>query len=155
MILSRQKLPILTETARPPEEGLARGGYVLAEPERDLPQIVFVATGSEVHLAMRAHLTLKQEGIASSVVSMPCLELFLAQPPEYQESVLPEACRKRIVIEAGATGSWRQVATDEGVCLTLDRFGVSGNAADIAKSFGFSLERVLQEARRLLNQTSR
>lgn len=150
MILSRQKLPILLETARPLEEGLARGGYVLAEPEGDLPQIVFVATGSEVHLAMRAHLTLKQEGVTSSVISMPCLELFLAQPPEYQESVLPRACRKRIVIEAGATGSWHQVATEEGACITLDRFGASGEACELAQAFGFSLEHVLQETWRIL-----
>ena len=150
MILSRQKLPILTETARSLEEGLARGGYVLTEPERDLPRVVFVATGSEVHLAMSAHLTLKQEGIASSVVSMPCLELFLAQPQEYQESVLPEACRKRIVIEAGVTGNWRQVATKDGACITLDRFGASGEARELAQAFGFSLEHVLQEARRIL-----
>ena len=155
LILSRQKLPILKETLKDPQEGLERGGYALLDSEDDAPRIILVATGSEVHLAMLAHLALKEEGVASRVVSMPCLELFLAQPKDYQENVLPSTIKKRIVIEAGVTSGWPKVATDEGVCLTLDRFGVSGNAADIAKSFGFSLERVLQEARRLLNQTSR
>jgi transketolase len=150
LILSRQKLPILKETLKPPQEGLERGGYILSESENDPPRILLVATGSEVHLAMLAHLALKEEGVASRVVSMPCLELFLAQPKEYQERVLPSTIKKRIVIEAGVTSGWPKVATDEGVCLTLDRFGASGNAADIAKSFGFSLERVLEAARSLL-----
>lgn len=150
LILSRQRLPILNETLKGSQEGLERGGYVLFEPETGPPQIIFVATGSEVHLAILAHTALKQEGVASRVVSMPCLELFLAQPPSYQERVLPRAIRKRIVIEAGVTGSWPKVATDDGVCLTLDRFGASGNPEDIAKLLGFSLECVLQVSRGLL-----
>ena len=150
LILSRQKLPILKETVKPLKEGLARGGYLLTANESRLPQIIFVATGSEVALAMQAHATLTQEGVASRVVSMPCLELFFAQPQEYQDSVLPKACKKRVVIEAGATGIWRQVATEEGACITLDRFGASGKSEDLSQAFGFSLEHTLQEARKIL-----
>ncbi len=148
LILSRQKLPVLEQTGTGKTE-VARGGYVLADCDRQ-PQVILVATGSEVHLCLQARQLLATVGIAVRVVSMPSVELFEQQPREYREQVLPPAVRARVVVEAGATTGWHKFAGDEGVIIGLDRFGASAPYKELYREFGLMPERIADEARRLL-----
>ena len=108
-----------------------------------------MATGSEVELAEEAAKVLRGEGRAVRVVSMPSLEVFALQSPEYQEKVLPKSCRKRISIEALSTFGWSKYVGFEGKSIGLDRFGASGPAKSLFKEFGFTVERVVEEAKSL------
>ncbi|MBO0787724.1 MAG: transketolase, partial [Actinobacteria bacterium] len=135
LCLSRQNLPVLDRSAGPEQaaagqglasaEGTVRGGYVLAEAAGGSPDVIIIATGSEVQLALAAREQLQAEGIAVRVVSMPCLEWFTAQQTSYQEEVLPSRVRARVCVEAGATLGWRALAGDAGECVGLEHFGAS------------------------------
>ena len=147
IVLSRQNLPQYCKDGR---EAL-KGAYVLSGREKE-PELIFMATGSEVELAEEAAKVLRQEGRAVRVVSMPSLELFALQSPEYQESVLPKSCSRRISIEALSTFGWGKYVGFEGKSIGLDHFGASGPAKSLFEKFGFTVERVLEEARSLLSQ---
>ena len=147
IVLSRQNLPQYCKDGR---EAL-KGAYVLSGGEKE-PELIFMATGSEVELAEEAAKVLRQEGRAVRVVSMPSLELFALQSPEYQESVLPKSCSRRISIEALSTFGWGKYVGFEGKSIGLDHFGASGPAKSLFEKFGFTVERVLEEARSLLSQ---
>jgi transketolase len=147
LILTRQKLPVVA----PMDNGLAQGAYVLAEAETDPPDIVLVATGSEVELALGARARLAATGVVARVVSMPSWELFDAQPESYRNRVLPPGV-PRLIIEAGTTRGWSYYVDGKGGVIGLDRFGASGPYKVLFESFGFTTENVVRRAQDLINQ---
>ena len=152
LVLTRQKLPIIDRARYAPAEGVARGAYVLAEAGEGEPQVILIASGSEVHLALEAHERLAGEGVRSRVVSMPCRTLFFAQDQAYRDEVLPPAVEARLSVEAAATFGWRDVVGDHGRMIGLDRFGASAPAADLFEAFGFTADHVYRVARELLGE---
>ncbi len=156
LALTRQKLPVLSGTAEAAREGVRRGGYVIraasSEAAGRTPDLVFVATGSEVQLAVAAAEALETEGIATRVVSLPCWEAFEAQDAAYRESILPAGARKRVVVELGVSLGWERWAGDEGAIVALDHFGTSAPAGTILREFGFTAEAVATIGRRVVRE---
>lgn len=151
LVLSRQNLPVLDAARYPSVEQANRGAYVLHE--SDNPQVILMGTGSEVHIAMEAQQLLAMEGIAANVVSMPCWELFEAQPADYRESVFPPAVRARVAIEAGATLGWHKFVGTAGEIIGLDRFGASAPYEQIYEGLGLTAENVAAAAKRSLERS--
>jgi transketolase len=157
LCLSRQNLPVLARSADPEQvrgglalagaEGVARGGYVLAEAAGGEPAVILIATGSEVQIALGARDLLQGEGIPARVVSMPCVEWFTAQETSYQEEVLPPRIRARVTVEAGVALGWREFAGDAGECVSLEHFGASAGYRVLYEKYGFTAERVAGAAR--------
>ena len=145
LVLSRQKLPYLGPGARP----VSRGAYVLSDSET-APEVILMATGSEVSLCVDAAGLLKTRGVKVRVVSFPSWELFEQQEDAYRESVLPKHVRARISVEAGATLGWHKWLGDHGIAIGIDHFGTSAPAADIAKHFNFTPEFIAGTAEGLL-----
>jgi transketolase len=133
---------------------IRRGGYVLRDGDGE-PELIFIATGSEVALAVRAADALAAEGLAVRVVSMPCVERFMASPDDWRESVLPPAVAARVVIEAGVTHTWWRIAGPQGRVVGIDRFGESAPAEILFEHFGFTVENVLNVAREVLANQGR
>ena len=149
--LTRQKLPTLAGTADKAREGVRRGGYVLRDPnDGRTPQIILIGTGSELQLAFRAAEALEADGVPARVVSLPCWERFELQDAAYRESVLPQAVRARVGIEAGVSLGWDRWTGDEGAIVGLDHFGASAPAGTIFEKFGFTVDRVVGVARGVL-----
>ena len=148
--LTRQKLPILEETVEGAAEGVARGGYVLAEAEGGEPQIILIATGSEVQLAIGARARLAEEGIRARVVSLPSWELFAEQDSAYRDRVLPSELTARVTIEAGVSLGWERFAGAAGTIIGIDRFGASAPAGELAEPYGMTVDNVIEKARALL-----
>ncbi len=148
LVFSRQNLP---HQARDEAQlgDIGRGGYVLAEAGNGAPEIILIATGSEVGLAVEARTMLEAEGIATRVVSMPSSDVFDRQDAEYREAVLPMALRRRVAVEAGVTDAWRKYVGLDGVVVGLDRFGASAPAGVLFKHFGFTAQAVADAARAL------
>ena len=148
LVFSRQNLP---HQARDEAQlaDIARGGYVLAEAGNGAPEIILIATGSEVGLAVEARTMLEAEGIATRVVSMPSSDVFDRQDAEYREAVLPMALRRRVAVEAGVTDAWRKYVGLDGAVIGLDRFGASAPAGVLFKHFGFTAQAVADAARAL------
>ena len=151
LALTRQKLPVLFETNRNPADTVARGAYVLAD-SSGIPEVLLIASGSEVHVALEARDLLAQKGVAVRVVSMPSWELFDAQPASYRESVLPPQVTARLAIEAGVTQGWARYVGLAGDVLGLDRFGASAPYKVLLEQFGFTAETVVGRALRLLGK---
>ncbi|WP_295362811.1 transketolase [Arenimonas sp.] len=128
---------------------IARGGYVLSDPPEGKFDLILLATGSEVELAMEAMRRLAAEGIAARVVSMPCAEVFARQPIEWREGVLPGWCRKRVAVEAGVTGYWRQFVGLDGAVIGIDQFGASAPADKLYQHFGITADAVVAAAKSL------
>ncbi|MGH9365662.1 MAG: transketolase [Thermoanaerobaculia bacterium] len=150
LVLSRQKLPILDRQRFAPASGLAKGAYVLAEASSTPPQVILIATGSEVGLAVESREKLEAEGIATRVVSMPCWEFFDRQPKEYREAVLPPSVPARLAIEAGASLGWKRYVGDAGGSVSLDRYGASAPGETAMRELGFSVENVVKQSKALL-----
>jgi transketolase len=154
LALTRQKLPTLAGSAELAREGMAHGGYVLrpgrGEYAGTMPGLLLIATGSELQLAVAAAGVLEAEGIEARVVSLPCWERFEAQVPAYRERIIPRAVAKRVTIEAGATFGWERWAGDEGAMIGLDHFGASAPAGTIFARLGFTLDHVVDVARRVV-----
>jgi transketolase len=148
--LTRQKLPTLAGTAERARDGVARGGYVLREASTGTADVILIATGSELQLAVGAADALEGDGIAARVVSLPCWEAFERQDPAYRDSVLPVSIRRRVSIEAGVSLGWERWVGDEGAIIGLDHFGASAPAGTIFKEFGFTIDRVADIARRVV-----
>ncbi len=153
LILTRQNLPNYNrlETDIAPVDGVENGGYVLRGCKGD-PELILIATGSEMHLAVEAAIELEKDGTAVRVVSMPSLEIFRAQPRDYQQMVLPPTVRRRLVIEAGIRMGWESIATEDGDYVTQDGFGLSGPAERVGEHFGFTTANVLKKAKALLGK---
>jgi len=154
--LTRQKLPTLAGTPELADDGVARGGYVLrrarGEDAGKAPEVVLIATGSELQLAFKAAEALEADAspISARVVSLPCWELFDAQDEAYRESVIPRGARKRVTIEAGASTGWERYAGDDGAIIGIDHFGASAPAGTIFEKLGFTTDRVAEVARRVV-----
>jgi len=150
LALTRQNVPVLEGTSA---EGVKRGGYVLAEASNGSPEVVLIATGSEVQLAVEARKTLEADGIPASVVSMPCVEWFDAQDQSYKDSVIPPSVKARVSVEAGIAQSWHRFTGDAGVNVSIEHFGASADAATLFREFGFTAEAVVEAARRSIANT--
>ena len=148
LLLSRQNLPACSHSADA-FELIKRGGYILQDCE-GVPDAILIATGSEVQIALAAALQVKAKGLDVRVISMPCAERFLAQDATYQEHVLPHAVRKRIAIEAAASGYWYRFVGLDGAVIGIDRFGASAPATDIYNYLGITVEKTVETLHTLM-----
>ncbi|WP_033292752.1 transketolase [Amycolatopsis jejuensis] len=148
--LTRQNVPVLEGTNA---EGVKKGGYVLAEASNGAPEVILIATGSEVQLAVEARKTLEADGVPTSVVSMPCVEWFDAQDQSYRDAVLPPSVKARVSVEAGIAMPWHRFTGDAGVNVSIEHYGASADAATLFREFGFTAEAVVDAARRSLANT--
>ncbi|HEX2499915.1 MAG TPA: transketolase [Methylomirabilota bacterium] len=151
LVLTRQKVPVLDRAVYAPAEGLRRGAYALRDAPGGAPDLVLIATGSEVQLVVAAQAALQKDGIRARVVSMPSWELFSAEPPDYREAVLPRSVLRRLAVEAGATFGWERWVGDQGAVLGIDRFGASAPGETVLSELGFTAEQVVTRARALLD----
>src|SRR5262245_8426417 len=147
VILSRQNLPTVDRSIYAPASGLAKGAYVLADPPGGNPDVILLATGSEVGLALEARDELASGGIQARVVSMPCWELFDRQPKEYRDQVLPPSVKARVAIEQASTLGWDRYVGDGGAVIGMNTFGASAPLKHLLEKFGFTPDRVAQVAR--------
>jgi transketolase len=147
LILSRQNLPIVDRSVYASAEGVAKGGYVLADASVGTPDAIIIATGSEVEIALAAREILESQGTPTRVVSMPCVEWFLAQEPAYRQQVLPPDVKVRASVEAAVTMGWREFVGDHGEMLGLDHYGASAPAAILFEQFGLTPDRVVAAVR--------
>jgi transketolase len=152
LALSRQNLPTLDREVYGPAEGTLKGGYVLADSDGGAPQLILVATGSEVWLALEARKRLQAEGTPTRVVSMPCREWFDAQPPSYRDDVLPHAVKARVSVEAGIAMSWRDIVGDAGESISIEHYGASAPYQVLFEQFGFTVDNVVTAAHRTLER---
>ncbi|HEY3734952.1 MAG TPA: transketolase [Streptosporangiaceae bacterium] len=155
LCLTRQNLPVLDRSGEfASAEGAARGGYVLAEAAGGDAQVIIIATGSEVALALQARDLLRADDIGARVVSMPCVEWFAEQDESYRDEVLPPRIRARVSVEAGIAQGWRAFTGDAGECVSLEHFGASAAAPVLFREFGFTAERVAAAARSSIEKAS-
>jgi transketolase len=147
LVLTRQALPTLDRSRYAPASGLARGGYILSEAPGRKPDVILIATGSEVPLCIAAQDMLKSQGLAARVVSLPCWELFEEQDEGYRDSVLPAAVKARVSVEAAATLGWERYAGPEGAIIGMHSFGASAPAKDLMREFGFTPEQIAAAAK--------
>jgi transketolase len=154
LCLTRQNVPTWDRSTGGDVEGVARGGYVLAEASGGTPALVLMGTGSEVQHAMAAREVLEADGVPTRVVSMPCLEWFEAQDAGYREEVLPPSVRARVSVEAGIAMSWRGLVGDAGESVSLEHFGASAPYQVLYEQFGITAEAVVAAARRSLDRAA-
>jgi transketolase len=152
LALSRQPLPTFDRRVYAPARGVARGAYVLADPPGGSPEVILIASGSEVSLAVEAHERLVAEGIRSRVVSMPSWEIFEQQPQDYRDSVLPPAVKARLAIEQASTFGWERYVGSAGHVIGMRTFGASAPLKALQEKFGFKPERIVTSARELLGR---
>jgi transketolase len=152
LILTRQDVPTLDRSRYAAAAGLKRGGYILAEAANGQPEIVLIATGSEVGLIVEAQRELEKQNIQARLVSMPSWELFDAQAEEYRHSVLPPLIRARLAVEAGATQGWHRYVGDLGDVIGLDHFGSSAPGPVLMREYGFTVENVCKRALALIEK---
>ncbi|KXB90190.1 transketolase [Megasphaera hutchinsoni] len=148
LILSRQNLPQLAGSSK---EAL-RGGYIISEANKTIPDAILIATGSEVALALQAQTVLQKQQIAVRVVSMPSMELFEQQDEAYRKAVLPAFIRARVAIEAGSSFGWQRYVGLDGATVTLDRFGASAPAEVLFKEFGFTVDHIVEKTKQVLRK---
>ncbi len=147
LALTRQKLPVLDAQMT---RGAERGGYVLFKEQAAAPQLIIIATGSEVHVSLEATKTLQQRGVAARLVSLPCWEVFDAQPQGYRDEVLPPTVTARLAVEAGSPFGWEHYVGDHGDVIGIDHYGASAPAEVLFKEFGFTVDNIVARAQRLL-----
>ncbi len=152
LVLSRQPLPTLDRKKYAPASGVARGAYVLADPPRGNPEVILIASGSEVSLAVEAHEKLIAEGIRSRVVSMPSWDIFEHQTQEYQDSVLPPHVTARVAVEEASTFGWERYIGRSGRMIGMKTFGASAPLKELQKKFGFEPDKVAAAAKELLGR---
>jgi transketolase len=152
IILTRQNLPLIDRTETASAEGLHRGAYILWESGEGLPDVILIGTGSELHLALLAGKELAAEGIHIRVVSMPSWELFDRQKAEYRDSVLPEAVRARVAVEAGIKLGWEHFVGLDGAVVGMETFGASAPGSVLYRKFGITVEQILNQAKDLIGK---
>ncbi len=150
LILSRQTLPTLDRSRYAPATGVAKGGYILADAAAGQPDVLLLASGSEVSLCVQAYEQLKTEGIKARVVSLPSWELFERQSHEYRDSVIPPDVTARIAIEQASTFGWSRFTAPYGDCIGMNTFGASAPLKELQKKFGFTVEQIVASAKRQL-----
>jgi transketolase len=154
LILTRQNVPVIDRERYAPAAGLRRGGYVIADPAEGDPEVILIATGSEVALALGAHEELLGEGIRSRVVSLPCWELFDRQDHAYRDQVLPRAVSARVSVEEASTLGWDRYVGPDGVRVGMHTFGTSAPLKDVQAKFGFTPDRIAEAAREALRKSA-
>jgi transketolase len=147
LILSRQALPTLDRSVYAPASGVAQGAYVLADAPDGKPDVLLLATGSEVALCIAAYEALKVEGVRARVISMPSWELFEEQSQAYRESVIPPEVTARVAVEAASTLGWEHYAGNAGAIIGMHTFGASAPLKDLQRTFGFEPAHVVRAAR--------
>jgi len=155
LALSRQGLPILDRSKYPGAENLKKGAYILKDAEGSKPDVILIATGSEVSLALDASEKLEEKGIKVRVVSMPSWELFEEQSESYKNEVLPPEVKARVTIEAGVSLGWHKYAGEKGVIISHDRFGASAPYKVLVEKFGFTVERVVDDALKAIEKAKK
>jgi transketolase len=151
LVLTRQGLPVIDQKKYGAATQLEKGAYIISDADKQ-PEIILIATGSEVALIMDAEKKLREDGIAVRVVSMPSWELFEKQDDQYKEKIFPKAIRKRLAVEAASPLGWHKYVTDEGDILGMHGFGESAPAEDLYKEFGFTVDNVVAKAKMLLGR---
>ena len=151
LVLTRQGLPVFNRQQLAGAEGLLQGAYVLAREAAEWPDMVLMASGSEVHLILAAQLQLAASGIAARVVSMPSWELFHEQPASYRQQVLPPGVKARLAVEAGSPLGWREWVGDAGDIIAVEKFGASAPGKEVFKHYGFTVENIVERAKGLLS----
>ena len=154
LVLTRQNVPVLDRARYASAAGLRQGGYVLADAEGGEPELILIATGSDVALAVQAYEQLGSEGVRARVVSLPSFELFDRQPEEYREGVLPSSVTARVSIEEASTLGWDRYVGPAGATIGMHTFGSSAPLKDVLTKFGFTPERVVETAREVLARQS-
>ena len=160
IVLTRQAVPVLNRGGDPdlgterlaPARLASKGAYVLADAPQGKPEVILIATGSEVQLALSAREILAGEGVGARVVSAPCLEWFAEQPPEYRDAVLPPEVKARVAVEAGAAGGWREYTGDAGEIVSINEFGASASGPELFEHFNVTVGGVLSAAHRSLER---
>ncbi len=152
LILTRQNVPILDRSLYAPADGLRSGAYILADAPSGKPDLIMIASGSEVHLIVEAAQELARQGIQARLVSMPSWELFEEQPLEYRDSVFPDSVPIRLAVEAGSTMGWCKYTGKHGVAIGMDRFGASAPGDLMMKEYGFTVENICAKAGGLVNK---
>ncbi len=152
LILSRQNLPTLDRSIYESAEELSKGAYVLADIGKGIPELILMASGSEVSLVVEAGLRMAAEGVSLRIVSFPSWELFASQPQDFRQSVLSPAIPRRLAVEAGISQGWERWVGDEGAVISIERFGASGKANVLFEKFGFTVEKVIEKAYDLLRK---
>ena len=161
IVLTRQSVPVLDRATEPGLQRLApahlasKGAYVLADASEGKPEVILIATGSEVQLALAAREILAREGVGARVVSAPCLEWFAEQTPEYRDEVLPPEVKARVSVEAGAAGGWREFTGDAGEIVSIDEYGASASGPELFERFNVTVGGVLSAAHRSLERVRR
>ena len=151
LMLTRQNLPTIDREKYAPASGIARGAYVMDDASGGgAPDVILIASGSEVALALEAHERLVAEGVRSRLVNMASMRLFERQDADYRESVLPPSCSSRVAVEAGVTFGWDRWVGDGGVVIGVDHFGASAPAGTLFQEFGFTADNVYARAKSLL-----
>ena len=155
LVLTRQNVPTFERSPDHggPVDGVAKGGYVLADSKSDSVDVILIATGSEVQLAVAARDQLEAIGIGTRVVSMPCTEWFEAQPQTYRDEVLPPSVQARVSIEAGIAQGWWKYLGTHGRAVSLEHFGASADAGTLFREFGFTPEAIAAAAQESLDAT--
>jgi transketolase len=156
LVLTRQDVPIVDRERYAAAEGLRRGGYVLADADEDAePELILIATGSDVAITLEAHETLAADGVRSRVVSLPSFELFARQEEAYRELVLPSSVRARVSVEEGSTLGWDRFVGRDGEAIGMHTFGTSAPLKDVLGRYGFVPERIVERAREVLDRTTK
>ncbi|WHZ14378.1 MAG: Transketolase [Nitrospira sp.] len=155
LILTRQSVPTLDRSQFAAADGLRRGAYILADPPQGDPHMILIASGSEVDLIVAARQLLQERNIAVRLVSMPCWELFEAQPQDYRDSVLLPSVHARLAVEAGVTQGWHRYVGDQGDAIGVDRFGASAPGPVVMREYGFTVDHVYERAMKLLDRKRR
>ncbi|MDP1995062.1 MAG: transketolase C-terminal domain-containing protein, partial [Ignavibacteria bacterium] len=148
LLLTRQGLPVLDQTKYPSSDNLFKGAYILKDAEK--PEVILMASGSEVELILKAAEKLESEGKKVRVVSFPSWELFELQSEEYKNSVLPKEVKTRVAVEAGVAQGWNKYTGDGGKIISIDKFGASAPDTVLFEKYGFTVENILQHAKTLL-----
>jgi len=152
LVLTRQNVPTFDRKLFTASEGLRRGAYILADEPNAKPQLILIASGSEVGLILEAGQQLKKQRIPVRLVSMPSWELFEAQPSEYRDSVLPPSVKARLAVEAGVTLGWSRYVGDCGDVIGIDRFGASAPGPVMMHEYGFTVDNICKRAVALLER---
>ena len=150
LVLTRQSVPTLDRSKLAAASGTLKGAYVLSEAKDGKPQVILIGTGSEVQVCLKAQEILEKDGVATRVVSMPCMELFASQPPAYQEQVLPNSVKARVGVEAAGSFGWYRWVGTYGRFVTMESFGASAPGPVAMKKFGFTPENVAAVAKESL-----
>jgi len=152
LVLTRQSVPVYERADSNAASLTAKGGYILSDSEKEQPDAILLATGSEVELVMQAKIKLADQDIDARVVSLPSWELFRQQDDAYKQQVLPQEVRTRVSIEAGATQGWREWVGEEGTIIGIDHFGASAPYKEIYQKFGLTTDRVVEEVKKLMDK---